>query len=290
MTLTQIKHLWTRVIAEILNSEFQEPIIDCLSRQMIDSIRRVLIFRTYLERAEKAEIENLPYFHTSNPFTLAQRSSLSLDSRIWHNYVATYFGKSNKSKWMLFNRATFREDKSLITFEDILDNPEEYFEYLRSISFFDNSSYSNHRKYTKKSLEGDKGVFLSFYYVMENIHLFKAETVSAFDVIYRNSLSIPNFGRMAAFDFSCNLCKCGLNVLEPESMYQRYSTGPLSALRNLLTLADVPNPDKNFQVSFGDDLLTWFDDNSNIYMLAQVLEDTICNWQKSPLNHIRYFG
>ncbi len=73
-------------------------------------------------------------------------------------------------------------------------------------------------------------------------------------------------------------------------MYHKYSTGPLNAIKNILKLADISSPSKELQVEFGDKLLQWFDQNSNIYMLAQVLEDAICNWQKSPTEYKRYFG
>lgn len=290
MTFNQIKQLWISSIQELLDVNFSEEVIDCLSYQMIDSIGRVNIFRVYLERARKAESENLSYFHTSNPFTLAQRSSLTLETRVWHSYVATYFGKSNSSKWNLFNKATFRDDNSLITLEYISENREEYFDYLRSLNFFENGNFSNHRKYTKKSLDGEKGVLYSFDFVLDNLPLYTPDEIVPFDEIYRNALSIPNFGRMAAFDFTCNLCKCGLNVEEPESMYQSYSTGPLEALNDFLILSGVDNAPKSLQISIGDELLRWFETNSDIYMLAQVLEDTICNWQKSPNSHTRYFG
>lgn len=290
MTFNQIKQLWISSIQELLDVNFPEEVINCLSYQMIDSISRVNIFKIYLERARKAESETLSYFHTSNPFTLAQRSSLTLETRVWHSYVATYFGKSNSSKWNLFYKATFRDDNSLITLEYILGNKDEYFNYLRSLNFFGNGNFSNHRKYTKKSLDGEKGVLSSFNFVLDNIHLYVTGTIVPFDEVYRSARSIPNFGRMAAFDFTCNLCKCGLNVEEPESMYQTHSTGPLKALNDILILSGVDNAPKSLQVSLGDELLKWFKTNSDIYMLAQVLEDTICNWQKSPKSHIRFFG
>ncbi len=290
MTVSEIKQLWISSINELLDSTFPSETVNCLSYQMVDSIRRVTIFRTYFDRARQAEKKNLSYLHTSNPFTLAQRSSLTMETRVWYIYVATYFGKSNTSKWKLFNKATFKDDHSLITLEDILENREDYFSYLRGLNFFNNGKYSNHRKYTKKSLDGGKGVFSSFYFLIENLDLFTPAKATPFEEVYRNALKIPNFGRMAAFDFTCNLCKCGLYVNEPESMYQSHSTGPLSALNDMLILSGVKNVTKNLQISLGDELLSWFKTNSDIYMLAQVLEDSICNWQKSPNEHIRFFG
>ncbi|MCB9231507.1 MAG: hypothetical protein H6581_07585 [Bacteroidia bacterium] len=290
MTVGLIKILWINAIRDLLGAKFSEEMIDSLSHQTIDSIRRVEIFRTYSRRATNGEKLGLPYFHTSNPYTLAQRLSLSTDTRIWFVYLATYFGKSNLSKWRLFNQATFREDNTLITVEGILKDREEYFDFLKGRNLFQNANYSNHRKYTKKSLEGNKGILFSFDFFLKNLALFRAPVNQNFHKVYLNALKVPNFGRMAAFDFTCNLCKCRLYVDEPVSMYQAHSTGPLSALKDMLFYAGVTSPEKSLAISLGDELLDWFSANSNIYMLAQVLEDSICNWQKSPIRHIRYFG
>ncbi len=290
MLYNEIEQLWIECASELLSYKFSGPIIETLSKQTIDSIRRVEIYKTYLQRANNAEKNRHSYYSTNNPFTLAQRSSLSLETRIWCVYVATYFGKSNASKWTLFNRSVFRPDKSLISFEDIIENREQYFDYLRDLNLFEGSNYSNHRKYTKKSLDGSKGVLNSFDFLIDGIGQFRFVSPTSFDTTYRNALAIPNFGRMAAFDFTSSLCKCGLNVQEPESMYHKYSTGPLAALKEILKLAGIRNPPQSLQVDFGRDLLEWFSTHSSIYMIAQVLEDAICNWQKSPRSYGRYFG
>lgn len=290
MTLSDVKQIWVDAIADLLESSFPDDVIDTLSMQTIDSIRRVKIYETYQFRADIADAKGLPYSYTSNPFSLAQRTSLSIETRVWVIYVATYFGKSDTSKWKLFNNVAFRSDNSLITFEEIIDNKEGYFDYLRNMNFFEGSKYSNHRKYTRKSLDGERGVLTSFEFMLDHMNQFCLNAFSPFDTIYQQALNIPNFGRMAAFDFTCSLSKCGLNVDQPTSMYHKYSTGPLDAINDILILAGVESPNNNLKVTFGDELLNWFNTNYEIYMLAQVLEDAICNWQKSPTSYFRYFG
>ena len=174
------------------------------------------------DRASKAESLSLPYHHTSNPFILCQRESLTLDSKIWYLYLATYFGQSNKSGWKLFQKSAFYEDGTLIGLNSIINNREEYFNYLRSQDFFEDSNYSNHRKYTKKAIDGEKGLLSSIDYFLDNIGEFSHRKLIDFDTIYKKALSIPNFGRMAAFDFTSSLCKCSLNVKSPASMYHQH--------------------------------------------------------------------
>ncbi len=290
MDYETIKSLWEQGVSDLLDVELSEEIINVLSLQTIDSIRRITIYDTYAIKARQAEGSSLSYFHTSNPFILSQRDSLPLNSRVWYIYLATYFGKSNKSKWKLFNNAAFRKDKTLIELDHILNNRQNYYEYLRSLDFFAESNFSNHRKYTKKALDGEGGVLNSMEYFLDNMDHFTHANSVEFDFIYKRALLIPNFGRMAAFDFTASLSKCNLNVDAPVSMYHQSSTGPLRALKHILILSGAESTNRKAQVELGDKLLQWFINNSDIPMIAQVIEDAICNWQKSPTRHVKYFG
>ena len=290
MDYDYIKNLWEKALIDLLNLKLDGEVINVLTLQTIDSVKRIEIYELYESRAKKADESNLSYFHSSNPFTLAQRTSLSLKNRLWYIYLATYFGKSNKSGWTLFMRTSFRHDSTLIGLEEIIDSRDSYYSYLDSIDLFKDTSYSNHRKYTKKSLHGRKGLICSMDYFLDNIDIFCHEDFQDFDTIYRNALNIPNFGRMAAFDFTSSLSKCKLNVNEPTQMYHEQSTGPLQALEEILVLANCKDISKTTKVDFGNRLLSWFVENSEIFFIAQVLEDAICNWQKSSKKYIRYFG
>lgn len=289
MEKDELKLIWEKANTELFDCKLSDNILNVLASQTLDSIRRVEIYRIYKYKAEKADLSDQSYFSTSTPFILGQRKSLSLNSRTWIVYLATYFGKSNKSRWSLFKKAAFKGER-LIQFEDIKEDKSSYFDILERADFFKDTSYSNHRKYTKKSLIGNKGVFHSMDHVIDNINLFSSEQQKEFDTIYKGALKIPNFGRMAAFDFTSSLSKCELNVSEPLSMYHKDSTGPMNALEEILNLTRKSDRSKNARIRLGNDLLNWFRSNSDIYFIAQVLEDAICNWQKSPHYYIRYFG
>ncbi len=290
MNFSRLNELWKSAIYDLFNLTFEDDVINTLCYQTIDSIRRISIYKKYAEKAKNAEELNLPFYYTSNPFTLSQRSSLNIGSKVWYIYLATYFGKSNKSKWKLFYKAAFRKDETLIRVEEILASREQYYSHLSNIDLFENADYSNHRKFTKKSLVGEKGVINSMDYFLDNLDDYSHAKPIDFNIIYNNALKIPNFGRLAAFDFTSSLCKCNLNVKDPISMYHHNSSGPLRALKDFLILADCKDLSKSAQIKLGDDLLYWFFQHSDIEIVAQVLEDAICNWQKSPRHYQRYFG
>lgn len=289
MTVDNIKTLWSSAIEDLLQGKISDNAISNLSKQTKDSIRRIKIYDNYRERANLAVEQNRPFDSTNNPLVLAQRADLSIQNRIWVIYLATYFGKSETSSWDLFNRASFDKNKTFIKIEMIRANTQKYFEYLQSFDFFETTKFSNHRKYTKKALVGNKGFFRSMNYVLENLESFIQEQEFEFDEMFLLSKRIPNFGRLAAFDFSSSLVKCGLNVKEPLSMYARNSTGPLRALGLLLRLTDSVDTD-NTRKELSDDLVRWFNEHSNIFMAGQVLEDAICNWQKNPNTYTLYKG
>ena len=289
MKVEELEKLWDRAINEILGKHINSTKLNVLAQQTFDSIRRIQIYVTYRERAMKAVKNKKTFIYTSNPFILAQRSDLNIQNRVWILYLATYFGKSNKSKWELFYRATFRKDESLITFDQIQADLDKYFKYLSSFDFFKDCDYSNHRKFTPKNLIEKNGVFNSIEYFVKNIKLYTPKDEMEFHEMYLLSQKIPTFGRLSGFDFTSSMTKCGLNVKEPVSMYAEHSTGPLKALELLLKLTNN-DASKSSQKKLGSDLMDWFLKNNKIFMTGQVLEDAICNWQKNTVKYIRYTG
>lgn len=290
MNIQEIQKLWESALREVLDFKMDQATLTALSFQMHDSIRRVEIYTTYKERAEIADEKGLPYYFNTNPLVLSQRPSISKLSKLWFLYLATYFGKSLSSKWLLFKRAAFRNGEEIIFVEEILEEKGLYFKELQNLDFFSDCQFSNHRKYTKKSLYGSNGFIYSANYFLDNIDNFNFSSPTDFDSAYSSALEIPLFGRMAAFDYICSLSKCNLNVEEPNSMYLKHSTGPQVGIKYLLTVCGIDSPEIDDIIQTGNELQQWFQENTGLFLVAQILEDAICNWQKNPNSQVRYFG
>ena len=94
----------------------------------------------------------------------------------------------------------------------------------------------------------------------------------AFDDLYKSMKAVARFGRTARFDYLTMVGKLGLAAVEAPSAYIENSTGPLRGARLLF------GGDEN-GVTLGRWLIE-LDAQLNVGM--QVLEDALCNWQKSP--------
>jgi hypothetical protein len=106
----------------------------------------------------------------------------------------------------------------------------------------------------------------------------------AFDYLYHSMDEVKSFGRVARFDYLTMIGKLELASIQPGSAYLQNSTGPLEGAKLLF------GGHRNARLNAAD-LDKWLvelDDELHVGM--QVLEDSICNWQKSPERFIPFRG
>ena len=102
----------------------------------------------------------------------------------------------------------------------------------------------------------------------------------AFDYLYCSMNAVSSFGRLARFDYLTMLGKLGLAPIEPSSPYLAGSSGPR----------------KGAELLFGrgrslEELDDWTAELGNHLGLGmQVMEDSLCNWQKSPDHFVEFRG
>jgi len=105
-----------------------------------------------------------------------------------------------------------------------------------------------------------------------------------FDDLYNSMKAVISFGRTARFDFLTMVGKLGLANIEPGIPYLVDATGPLAGAR--LLFAD----DRDAKLHAGklDDMVASLGAYLDVGM--QVMEDSLCNWQKSPDRFIPFRG
>jgi hypothetical protein len=102
----------------------------------------------------------------------------------------------------------------------------------------------------------------------------------AFHVLYHSMVPVVGFGRLARFDYLTMIGKLGLAEIEPGSTYMQGASGPLKGARLLYGHDAGP--------AVLDAWLLELDAEIGVGM--QVLEDALCNWQKSPAEFIPFRG
>ncbi|MDT4831737.1 Alpha-glutamyl/putrescinyl thymine pyrophosphorylase clade 3 [compost metagenome] len=106
----------------------------------------------------------------------------------------------------------------------------------------------------------------------------------AFRQLYKSMSAVFRFGRTGRFDYLTMIAKVGIADIEADSTYMGNATGPYDGA-NLLFLGQVngDTPRKTL-----DNWIVELDEELNVGM--QVLEDALCNWQKSPRDYIQFRG
>jgi len=97
-----------------------------------------------------------------------------------------------------------------------------------------------------------------------------------FDHLYRSMEAVASFGRTARFDYLTMIGKLKLAPIEPGSTYMQGATGPLTGARLLFTGSETGSLSRASADTYVIEL------EGRLRVGMQVMEDSLCNWQKSP--------
>lgn len=275
---------------------------DTLVAQMISSLRRIEYIRT-LVGAQLVEERLDPTSDLFDPL----RGSVLLsrkgqpDEAIWLAFVATHFGKHLVDGWKLSANVFGSFGSGPIwTAASYGAAPKDFANMLdtHQVSLSDpkqSGRFSNHRQYQSKKPSVIARVFQTFHEwqfeeggfpaKMRRVHEeFGQEPTRGFDVLYRSMKSVYGFGRLGNFDFLTMIGKLDLAPITPGSAYLAGATGPLSGAKLLFHGA------RDFKAGGG--ALGQRVDALDEYLGVgkQVLEDSLCNWQKSPAKYEYFRG
>jgi hypothetical protein len=266
----------------------------CLAYQIIDSIRRVQYVTTIRDRQVTQSITN-PAITSFNPLKAAvwHRANGNVDEAFWLVFLATHFGRNKFTGWELVRNVYGRlNNGALWTWDEVIHNQMEFDTWIsnNATDLKSLGKFSNHRKY--ESLEMTGKVATSYIqWVGEDLsHQQKIESQIAedptdvnalFNSLYHSMDSVFRFGRTAKFDYLCMIGKLGLADIEPGMTYMSGATGPIDGAR-LLFKKPALTP-KELEL-----YLKELHDHLGLSFGMQVLEDSLCNWQKNPSNY-KYF-
>jgi len=285
----------TRPLVGIVNLQAR----DCLVRQIVDSIRRIEYVRV-IRNKNLSQSSRDPNINGFNPLKAAAWNwqQGNMDEVFWLVFLLTHFGKNLRTKWNLVKDVYGKLGSTPYwDWNTISQNPTAFRLWLdaNQTAIKANGKVGNHRKYQSLDAYSRNGTGAAIESYIDWIGPNRShqdlinnaiaqvgrDPRDLFSHLYISMNAVISFGRTARFDYLTMIGKIGLANIEPDSTYMQGATGPYTGA-NILFGSNVNRATINDRIS---DL----ESHLGLYFGMQVLEDSICNWQKSTRNY-KYFG
>lgn len=277
----------------------------CFVEQMLDSIHRVK-YAAVLQTRNLSRATADPASELFDPVKAAiinQRLG-QLDEAFWLTFLFVHFGKNARGGYRYAREvygqlgAKERWDWAATSADPVGFRKWLHKHQARLMRNDSPGGFGNHRKYESLDAYSARGTgaavatYIRWVTASGNhpnlinqaLREVKGDPKKAFDSLYRSMSAVASFGRMARFDYLTMLGKLGLAPIEPGLVYMQNATGPLKGAR-LLFGGKTTTP---IDASTLDSWLIELDSMLGVGM--QVLEDSLCNWQKSPDKFKRFLG
>ncbi|QDY40235.1 hypothetical protein CHR26_06205 [Pseudomonas putida] len=274
-----------------------------LLEQLVESIRRVDYVGAIASRSISANRTNPDsvYFDPIRAAVLNAQAG-NLEEASWLVFLATHFGKANRTGWLLTKDvygalgAGYNWTWPLVSTQPL--NMSKWIANNQATLRSGGRKFGNHRKYETldPAKSNSTGEVIESYvnWVMQHgshMNLFTnalaqsgGDPRAAFGFLYKTMGTVKRFGRTGKFDYLTMIAKVGVSTIVADSTYMAEATGPLKGARLLFggaTSANIPAADLEQRIQQLDAVLG---------VGMQVLEDALCNWQKSPGHFIKFRG
>mgnify|MGYP000507103011 CR=1 FL=1 len=267
------------------------------ARQLVDSERFMRRLRLYGRQSVcEANADPFgPYFH---PLKAAAhfRNAGNIEEAIWITFLAVHFGQHHEDGWHAVSRVYGRiGDEGTWDWHSTSGSIPEFRHWLASQGNAITVRFGNHRKYQSTDLSHPNGtgrVVESYvrwvgsgHSQEERYSTLVPSSYDRFAAIYRSLTAVYGFGRLAKFDLLTRLRYLNLiKINAPRSAYLSASTGPIAGARLLCT----NDHEGEIRTTLLDERIAELGNRLNLGM--DVLEDALCNWQKSPHTYEPFIG
>ncbi len=273
--------------------------------QFVDSIRRVEFVKAVCSRPVSPKRAN-PANSIFDPIRAAAYHSqnANIDEAFWMVFLFVHFSKHPKSGYQCIQSVYGKLSQGgLWSWNAVSKNPTKFRYWLHENAEEIKSKglgckFGNHRKYQSPDAFAHNGTgdAIDSYVnwvgpTKSHIKLFnsfqqkaRGDSRVTFGLLYDSMSSVQSFGRLAKFDYLTMKGKLGLAEIEPPSAYLESKNGPAQGVKLLF----YGNNPQTIAISTLNELLIEIDEYLDVGM--QVLEDALCNWQKSPDRLIRFRG
>lgn len=266
--------------------------------QMVASIRRLDYTRVVRDReisSDRAD-PGSPMFDPEKAAIWHARQG-RVDEAFWLVFLATHFGKHKKHGWTRVRDVYSGLGEGNWTWSRVSADAKAFGLWLQKNRSKIGGGFGNHRKREAMCADWTKNSAATVEsYVNwigpEKSHPMRVRDIvkvggndphKIFDAFYQ-SMKVFRFGRLGKFDFLALVGRLDLAPIAPGSAYLKGATGPLSGARLLFG--------GHSKAAIGattlEEYLKQLDATLDVGM--QVLEDSLCNWQKSPNKFIHFRG
>lgn len=280
--------------------------LETFTFQIIESIRRIRYVTAIGDRPiSQSRLD--PSTELFDPIRAAifMRRADRFDEACWLVFLFTHFGKNLRSGYRLLRDVYGRLGGTVMwDWERTSNDTFRFRQWLDRHSLALKSDgrthrgFGNHRKYQslsawKKNGTGDAVETYVTWVKSAGGHqsLFAqvlaesdGDQEKAFRHLYREMDAVKSFGRTAKFDYLSMIGKTGLAPIEPDSVYFQAATGPVTGAKLLFQGDELARTPVSVLESSADALA------NALKIGKQAMEDSLCNWQKSPTRPVRFRG
>lgn len=270
--------------------------IEALSMQFIASLRRERYYQLVQAKpvaADRAD-PNSASFDPERAVAHHMQQG-NVDEAGWLIFLMTHFARS-ATGWQRLNDVYGRLGAGTWDWATVTGNPAAFYDWLTTNWQAVGGAFGNHRKYeslnpaanrpmrrTVANYIGWIGPRGHVAFFASAVHAAGNDPHTIFDHLYQ-SLKVLSFGRLAKFDYLSLVSRYRLAPIEAGLAYLDGATGPGRGAR-LLIDGDPKSTTGNAAVQAKLDKI-----DAELKVGMTVMEDALCNWQKSPRKFIHYVG
>ena len=268
-----------------------------LVAQLVESRRRI----QFVERIQERDISPRRMDPSEDLFdplraAILHKRAGNVDEAFWLVFLFVHFGKHRRGQWR-YLRDVYGAlgGESLWDWANTSANPDGFRAWLaanrtRIEESPEPGGFGNHRKYQSLDACSSTGTGAAVVTYVDWIaplgsHVnrmvaahdaVRGDPGEAFHALYESMDAVASFGRLARFEYLAMVGKLGLAKIVPPSAYLSSSTGPRQGARLLFGGSPTASiPPAVLEEHLGEL-------NQVLEVGFQVLEDALCNWNKSP--------
>jgi hypothetical protein len=271
--------------------------VEALTMQFIASLRREDYYRCVQTKpvsARRADPNDLSFdAERAVAFHMQQGNA---DEAGWLIFLMTHFARRSDTRWLRLQDVYGQLGNGIWDWPAVTANPAAFYQWLAANWQNIRGAFGNHRKYESLRPTANRPMAQAvadyLAWIGPNGHrAFFADAVrtagnnpyTIFDHLY-STLKIVSFGRLAKFDYLSLIGRYNLAPIAAGLAYLDGATGPGRGVRLLFD----GNPTSATSNVTLQEKLDGLDAKLNVGM--EVMEDALCNWQKSPRRFVHYKG